>query len=151
VKEVTSVYTPERNKFGPGTVSEKGFFINPFGIGCQSLEQFHPLRRELLFRDLRAYASQPLALSDYEGVNPYLYEQKGRYVLFLTNTTWEDFPILRFELLNLPISKIERLSRKTGKAQKVSFVRHGNRYVLDSEFAPLSTACLLLYPERKAS
>ncbi|MCL2752403.1 MAG: hypothetical protein FWE62_06595 [Firmicutes bacterium] len=106
------------------------------------MNRYNELRRVLLCDILRKQA-QPLILTGYPGVSPYLYKTVGGYALILVNTTVEVFGEIRFDIRNIPVGAIRAVG-KDGQIREAAFTREGGTVVVKERLDYLSTCVLLL-------
>lgn len=97
------------------------------------------LRRHFL-HELLASAPAPLALSEEEGVCPYLYAEEGKYVLILPNGNVDSFPEISLRLPHVSFSTVEWLGRD-GKRTSVPFTRERDCVTFQTEIEYVSLPC----------
>lgn len=142
----TEVYGYRMQRLADAITVGKNFAVIPYILvddgSTPLLTQQCTLRRHFLHELLEA-AHGPLALSQEEGVCPYLYAENDKYVLILTNANVDTFAEISLRLPHVTFTEVARLGRD-GKATPVSFTREGDLVTLQTEIEYLSSTVLLL-------
>ena len=143
VRVYSETCVAEREKFGFGCVSGKGFLVIPYLFEGVLLDMFHPLRREILFTEIYKHAA-PIVTTDLFAVRPYLYKYGENHALILVNGTVGSLSEIRLGVRGLVFDQIDFVNRD-GKREKVTFVRDGENIVVHLPLDYLSTATLIFY------
>ena len=77
-------------------------------------------------------------------LNIWSYQQKGRKILVVVNSTEEDFERVRLECLNVEFSQIKAIDRRSGKRTLVPYERKGDIVEIKQENVHLTTQTFLL-------
>ena len=87
----------------------------------------------------------PLVWTDHAGVYAYLYEQRGKKVLVVVNSTEEDFDKTDLWLQGWKAGKIFAIDRKSGKKRRVRFEEENGKTTIFTKNGHLTTQTFLLY------
>ena len=138
----TEVYGYRMDRLAPAIVTGRGFAVMPYIINEHLLAQYVTLRRHFLLETVAAQQA-PVAISLEEGVSPYLYLDKDKQVLILTNGNVDSFGEITLRLPHVSFAEIWRVGRD-GKHAPVSFAREGDCVTLQTEIEYLSSTVLIL-------
>lgn len=144
VRILSGVYDPRMNRTGNGVALGKNFMVYPYSIeGTDNTAFFMPLRRFLFENHLLPAIQTPFCSSLNDGIYPYLFEQEGRYVLFLTNANHYDLDKVSFLLRNVQAKGITAILHD-GQLLPLSFEEKEGRYDVDVPLNHLSTLTLII-------
>lgn len=144
VRVLSGVYDPRMNRTGNGVAVGKNFMVYPYSIeGTDNTAFFMPLRRFLFENHLLPSIQTPFCSSLSDGIYPYLFEQEGRFVLFLTNANYYDLDKTSFLLRNVTVKGIKAVLRD-GSLASLSFEEKKGRFHIDIPLSHLSTLTLIV-------
>ena len=144
VRILSGLYDPKMNRTGNGVALGKNFMVYPYSIeGTDNTAFFMPLRRFLFEKHLLPNVKAPFCSSCNDAVYPYLFEQKDRFVLFLTNANYYGLDKTSFLLKNVQTKRIEAILHD-GSIVPISFEEKDGRYTVDASLDYLSTLTLLI-------
>ena len=138
------VYDYLGNKIGVGDMDGGNYFVIPYVINGTYFEQYHDLRTTLLKNFLKK-TQVPLVWTDHAGVYAYLYEQRGKKVLVVVNSTEEDFDSTDLWLQGWNAGKIFTIDRKSGKKRRVRFEEENGKTTIFTKNGHLTTQTFLVY------
>lgn len=139
----SKTYNAEREEFGLCGVSGKNFVVIPFVLEGVLLDQFHPLRRQILCTEIKKHAS-PIVNTNVFAVRPYLYRFGEDYALMLVNGTVGNLAEIVLSVVGIDFTKIDMVNRN-GKRENVPFQRTGDSVTIFAPLEYLSTATFVLY------
>lgn len=137
----TETFDNVARRVGPGmALVEEKIGIIPYALEGVLFEQFNVLRTETV-KDMlfRFRAKSPLVVSRELCVSPYLYDRGKEWVLFLVNTTVDNYEETVFRLKNVPFTAIF-----DDCGEEIPFVLKDGEIIVRRPLPYLSTATYLL-------
>lgn len=137
------VYDYLGNKIGAGATCVRGCFVIPYVVDGLKYEQYNDLRTSLLRAFLRQTGVR-LVCSVHAGVYVYLYEQRGRRIVLVVNSTEENFEELEIELWGFPFTSVQVVDRTDGRLTSAPFRFDGNKLCVACKNEHLTTSTIVL-------
>lgn len=141
---ISGVYGPRNDRHGNGVAISNNFFVYPYSVeGVDNTCFFMNLRTYFFTKYLLNNVKSPFAYTGVDGIYPYLYKQKNRFVLILTNANYYDFDQIKFELKNVIPNKIKMVS-KNGSIKPIKFSFTKGIVTIKTPLRYLSTVTLII-------
>ncbi len=123
VTPLSKVYDYRMQAVGYGYTAGERFLVVPYIIKDEILlEQFHDLRTTIVRNWLKTTGAE-LLFTNHAGVYAYRYKRENDSIVIVVNSTEENFQTVDLELCNIPVQKISRVDKKSGKVKKTAFTR----------------------------
>ncbi len=142
VKVLTKVYSAEGNITANGFAEGKNFLVLPYMVDNKHDNQFCELRR-VLIKDFVLKHTEKVAVSECTGIYPYLYADKDRTHVMVTNALLDDFDSIVLDMKGINVKKVSEIGHD-GIIKEVPFTFESGKLTVKTKLPFMSCVTLIV-------